>query len=558
MVGSPIAGRTRRETEGLIGFFVNMLALRAELGGDPTWRELLGRVRGDGAGRVRAPGAALRAPGGGAGRGAQPQRTRRVFQVDLRPGAGRPGTRGCRWARCGWSRSAGASGDAKFDLDLTLEDEEASWPRGAGLPARRCSTRRRSRGWRGTWRRCWRRWRPTRRAASPSCRCCARASAPSCWSSGTPPPPPSRAPPSTSSSPSRPPAPPTSPRPPLPARRSPTPGWSARPTAWPTTCAGAASGPETRVGICLDRGLDLLVAVLGVLKAGGAYVPLDPAYPAERLALMLAGSAAPVVLTRSDLLGALPAYDGQVVCLDADREAIARAPSEAPASAGAVDPRGSAYVLYTSGSTGTPKGVVVEHAQPGALRGQHARRVRAAPGRGVAGHGQLRLRHLGLRGAGAAGLRGHRAPAAAGAGARRRRGGGGAAHGGADERRACAHARDRQPRPARRSRARSPGCAGSFPAGRRSRAELWAQMREAFPAARLSVLYGPTETTVLSTSYLVPEEARAGGGDDRAAAAATRGCTCWTARGARSRWGCRASCTSGARGWRAATRGGRS
>ncbi|HEV2733662.1 MAG TPA: condensation domain-containing protein, partial [Longimicrobiaceae bacterium] len=127
--------------------------------------------------------------------------------------------------------------------------------------------------------------------------------------------------------------------------------------------AGLGVGPETRVGICLERGVELLVAVLGVLKAGGAYVPLDPAYPAGRVAFMLADSAAPVVLTRAPLLEGLPAFAGEVVCLDRDAEAIAGAAEEAPA--GAVDPRSTAYVLYTSGSTGTPKGVVVEHGSLG-------------------------------------------------------------------------------------------------------------------------------------------------------------------------------------------------
>ena len=118
-------------------------------------------------------------------------------------------------------------------------------------------------------------------------------------------------------------------------------------------------GPEVRVGICLEPGVELVASVLGVLKAGGAYVPLDPAYPAERLAYTLADSDAPVLVTRSHLLDALPAFGGGIVCLDADREAIAGEPDEAPP--GGAELRGAAYVIYTSGSTGGPKGVVVEH-----------------------------------------------------------------------------------------------------------------------------------------------------------------------------------------------------
>ncbi|HEU0077321.1 MAG TPA: AMP-binding protein, partial [Longimicrobiaceae bacterium] len=119
-------------------------------------------------------------------------------------------------------------------------------------------------------------------------------------------------------------------------------------------------GPETRVGICLEPGAELVIGVLAILKAGGAYVPLDPAYPAERLAYTLSDSGASVLLTRSALLDALPAFAGEVVRLDADGEAVAREPDGTPRSG--VDARNAAYVVHTSGSTGRPKGVVVEHA----------------------------------------------------------------------------------------------------------------------------------------------------------------------------------------------------
>ncbi|HEX2079726.1 MAG TPA: amino acid adenylation domain-containing protein, partial [Longimicrobium sp.] len=117
--------------------------------------------------------------------------------------------------------------------------------------------------------------------------------------------------------------------------------------------------PETRVGICLERGTELVVAILAVLKAGGAYVPLDPAYPAERLAFMLADSGARLLLTRLPLPEGLPPHAAEVVCLDADRERIEAESAQAPA-AGAL-PENLAYVIYTSGSTGTPKGVMVPH-----------------------------------------------------------------------------------------------------------------------------------------------------------------------------------------------------
>ncbi|MEW5930755.1 MAG: amino acid adenylation domain-containing protein, partial [Gemmatimonadota bacterium] len=119
-------------------------------------------------------------------------------------------------------------------------------------------------------------------------------------------------------------------------------------------------GPETRVGVCLERGAEMVVAVLAVLKAGGAYVPLDPSYPAERLAYTLADSGAALLVTRDGPAGRLPAFDGRVVRLDGEREAVAAHPGDAPPSG--VGPRNAAYVIYTSGSTGRPKGVVVEHA----------------------------------------------------------------------------------------------------------------------------------------------------------------------------------------------------
>ncbi|HVT15608.1 MAG TPA: amino acid adenylation domain-containing protein [Thermoanaerobaculia bacterium] len=119
------------------------------------------------------------------------------------------------------------------------------------------------------------------------------------------------------------------------------------------------AGPEVRVGLCLARSAETVVALLAVLKAGGAYLPLDPDYPRERLALLLADAAAPLVVTRSNLAGLLPAAGPLQILLDRDAEAIARQPSgPLPPAAG---PDHAAYVIYTSGSTGRPKGVVVTH-----------------------------------------------------------------------------------------------------------------------------------------------------------------------------------------------------
>src|SRR5262249_19625449 len=118
-------------------------------------------------------------------------------------------------------------------------------------------------------------------------------------------------------------------------------------------------GPEARVGVCLDRSPELVVALLAVLKAGAAYLPLDPAYPAERLAFMLADARVPVLLTQARLAGRLPASRAEVVRLDADWPAIAGRPASRPG--GGARSANLAYVIYTSGSTGNPKGVAIAH-----------------------------------------------------------------------------------------------------------------------------------------------------------------------------------------------------
>lgn len=120
-------------------------------------------------------------------------------------------------------------------------------------------------------------------------------------------------------------------------------------------------GPEVLVGIYLERSLEMVEALLGILKAGGAYVPLDASYPAERLAFMLSDAQVSVLLTRQYLLEQLPNHSAQVVCLDADWEDISQESEDNPASL--VTAANLAYVIYTSGSTGQPKGVAVPHQQ---------------------------------------------------------------------------------------------------------------------------------------------------------------------------------------------------
>ncbi len=118
-------------------------------------------------------------------------------------------------------------------------------------------------------------------------------------------------------------------------------------------------GPESRVGVFLERSLDLVVALLGILKAGGAYVPLDPSYPRERLAFMLEDGGAGIVLTQESLRTEVPGRAPRIVCVDAEAATIGRCSAE-PLT-GALSPANLAYVIYTSGSTGRPKGVMVPH-----------------------------------------------------------------------------------------------------------------------------------------------------------------------------------------------------
>lgn len=138
-------------------------------------------------------------------------------------------------------------------------------------------------------------------------------------------------------------------------------------------------GPETPVGVCLERSAEMIVALLGILKAGGAYVPMDPGYPAERLAFMLADSQVPILLTDKRQAGSagipacssaeltqagmpalpgLPALPMQIICLDDCPEIASERSDNLPCT---ITPDQLAYIIYTSGSTGRPKGVEVTH-----------------------------------------------------------------------------------------------------------------------------------------------------------------------------------------------------
>ncbi|MBH8561815.1 amino acid adenylation domain-containing protein [Nostoc sp. CENA67] len=118
-------------------------------------------------------------------------------------------------------------------------------------------------------------------------------------------------------------------------------------------------GPEVLVGICVERSLEMIVGILGILKAGGAYVPLDPAYPQERLTFMLEDANLALLLTQQRLQEWLPQNQHQTIYLDADWQLITQENHENLQTKATT--ANLAYVIYTSGSTGKPKGVMVQH-----------------------------------------------------------------------------------------------------------------------------------------------------------------------------------------------------
>uniref|UniRef100_A0A2P1CZF5 AptA n=2 Tax=unclassified Phormidium TaxID=2609805 RepID=A0A2P1CZF5_9CYAN len=117
--------------------------------------------------------------------------------------------------------------------------------------------------------------------------------------------------------------------------------------------------PETLVGICVERSLDMIVGLLGILKAGGAYIPLDPAYPTERITDIIADTQLNILLTQERFQSKLPNYTGTTICLDKDWSIVAQQSVANPVSN--VQLHNLAYLIYTSGSTGKPKGVMIEH-----------------------------------------------------------------------------------------------------------------------------------------------------------------------------------------------------
>jgi amino acid adenylation domain-containing protein len=130
--------------------------------------------------------------------------------------------------------------------------------------------------------------------------------------------------------------------------------------------------PEVTVGICVERSFEMVVGLLGILKAGGAYVPLDPEYPKERFAFMLDDAQISVLLTQPKLLPQFVDFNAHVLCLDKDWGKIAQENYANPDNLAIAE--NLAYIIYTSGSTGQPKGVQVQHRSVVNLLSSMARR----------------------------------------------------------------------------------------------------------------------------------------------------------------------------------------
>lgn len=119
-------------------------------------------------------------------------------------------------------------------------------------------------------------------------------------------------------------------------------------------------GPETLVGLCLERSEQLIISILGILKAGGAYVPIDPAYPSDRLEFLFRDSGIMLLITQRSVISQLPECGAEMIILEDIAEEIEQENSQAPEVN--ILPQNAAYVIYTSGSTGQPKGCIVTHA----------------------------------------------------------------------------------------------------------------------------------------------------------------------------------------------------
>jgi amino acid adenylation domain-containing protein len=363
VVGAPIAQRTRLQTEGLIGFFANTLALRISLAGDPSFRDLLRRAR-----QVALDAYAHQdVPFEKIVEQLRPERQANVsllFQVMFAfqnvPDAGHAVGGGFRLsADLVATRLPSDAGAAKFDLTLYLAQTpqglEASWQYATDLfdaatiermaeqfqtlleaivadPERPISrlpllTDAQQSELHAQWKsveadsesdRCFHHLFEDQAARTPG------AIAVECGD-----------------------------------ERLTYEELNQRANQLARYLRQRGVGPESLVGVCLTRSVEMLVAILGVWKAGGAYVPLDPDYPAKRLALLIEDSQVGVLVTRQALRDRRAQLGAVIVCLDVDQDAINQQPNDNLSGGASAD--NLAYVMHTSGSTGSPKGVMITH-----------------------------------------------------------------------------------------------------------------------------------------------------------------------------------------------------
>ena len=356
LVGSPIANRNREEIEGLIGFFVNTLVLRTDLSGDPTFRELLGRVSEVALGAY----AHQDLPFEKLVEGVQPERSLShtpLFQVMFilqnapRQALELPDLR--------LSPLAVESGTSKFDVTLSMVERAdgltASWEYNTDLfeaataarmlrhfqtllegiladPEQRLS--RLPLLTEAERRQLLVEWNNTR-ADYPQHQAIHRLFEAQV----------ERTPDAMAVA--------------FEDRQLTYRELNARANQLAHHLRKLGVGPEVLVGICLERSLEMVVGLLGILKAGGAYVPLDPAYPKQRLSFMVEDAQLPVLVTQERLVEELPEHSAKVLCLDRDWGLIGQESEGNPASGAGAE--NLAYVIYTSGSTGKPKGVFGPH-----------------------------------------------------------------------------------------------------------------------------------------------------------------------------------------------------
>ncbi|HVH13729.1 MAG TPA: condensation domain-containing protein, partial [Longimicrobium sp.] len=359
-VGTPVAGRGRVETEGLIGLFVNTLVLRTDLAGAPTFRALVGRVREAALGAyghqeipfeklvdALAPGRDL---------GHTP-----LFQVMFSLWNDAGGV--LRLGGVAAEVLAGAEETAKFDLSLALTE--------AGEGVEGTLSYRTALFDAAT---------AARMAEQLAALLVAVAAAPDrpagevsflgeaersrvldAWNATDRGYPSDLAPALFAAQAAR------TPDAPALVFHGETVSYAelnARANRLANHLRGLGVGAETRVGVCLERTPELIVALLAVMKAGGAYVPLDPAYPRERLGYMTEDAGIHLVLTSSALADHLPA-SVDAIRLDAIRDAVDAESAEAPAVS--IHPENLSHVIFTSGSTGRPKGVMIRHSSTSIL-----------------------------------------------------------------------------------------------------------------------------------------------------------------------------------------------